>query len=44
MRGRMFQRRILPAEEELGDMVILLTFAAVWYSALFSTLDRKSVV
>ncbi len=39
----MLHRRILPAEEELGDMVILLTFAAVWYSALFSTLLKGTM-
>ena len=31
----MFHRRILPAEEELRDMFLLLAFAAVWYGALF---------
>ena len=31
----MFHRRILPAEEELRDMFLLLAFSAVWYGALF---------
>ncbi len=31
----MFHRKILPAEEELGDVAMLLMFAAVWYSSLF---------
>lgn len=39
----MFQRRILPAEEELWDMAMLAGFAAVWYSSLFRALaDGKA--
>lgn len=33
----MFQRRILPAEEELWDTVMLTGFAAVWYGSLLRT-------
>ena len=33
----MFQRRILPEEEELEGVFMLLSFAAVWYASLLRT-------
>ena len=34
----MFQRRVLPTEEELWDAVMPAAFAAAWYSSLFRML------
>lgn len=34
-RRQMFQRRVLPTEEELWDVVMPAAFAAAWYSSLF---------
>ena len=39
----MLQRRVRPAEEELGDMAMLLAFAAVWYSSTLSTLLKGTM-
>ncbi len=37
-RRQMFQRRVLPTEEELWDAVMPAAFAAAWYSSLFRML------
>ena len=34
----MFQRKVLPTEEELWDVVMPAAFAAAWYSSLFRVL------